>query len=544
MRPSRLILLAAAGAALFFWRVNHLWPLVPLGKGIAPASQIAPAVGFLAREGYDVSAHRSAAEVDLDDEALDHADSLLGRPAALALAPRTWVAGTFVTFKRRGDPDVVVAWVATDGRVSKWFRSYQDDASAGATDSAGAAALARAGLARVELDSAPPVWAMTGTSVRERPKRVDRTFTFERRWSVNPELKERAQVTVAGNRLAGVIRNLVVPDDARRARLAAAAPTQSLQAVGFLLVAAAIVAAFVQLLRALRDGSARIGAPGVVAAVVFAGVIATFFLEPAFLVNQWQPLWPFATAPLTALQGIGIRNAWLALVLYIVVAAGDAADRTAGTNRGASLWLALRLQWRDRTVGRAAWQGWLVGLVCGGVLAGTMTMLQWLTGGAPALQPRGFFVKVLNAWSPSLTALLFFTSVALAEELGYRFFAGTWLERLTGRRWVAIWAPALVYGLSHTGLDFLPSAGPFWTRPLALTLVGAAWGWAFFRFDALTVVLSHLTADLFIFNWPRLATAEWHTAGPAALVVLAPLVPAVLAAVAPRGAPPPVPARA
>jgi hypothetical protein len=105
---------------------------------------------------------------------------------------------------------------------------------------------------------------------------------------------------------------------------------------------------------------------------------------------------------------------------------------------------------------------------------------------------------------------------------------------MTGRRWVAIWLPAVVYGLSHTALDFLPSAGPFWSRPLVLTLVGATWGWAFFRFDALTVVLSHLTADLFIFNWPRLATAEWPTAGPAALVVLAPLVPAVVAAVAGR----------
>lgn len=538
MRPSRLLLLAAAGAALFFWRVSQLWPLVPLGKGITPAAQIAPAVSFLAREGYDVSSYRSAAEVMLEDAELDHADSLLGRPAALALAPRTWVAGTFVTFKKRGDPDVAVAWVAPDGRVARWFRGRQDDAPAEATDSAGAAARADAALQRVELDSAPPAWVMTGTSVRERPKRVDRTFTFERRWSERPELKERAQVTVAGNQVASVIRNLVVPDDARRARLAAQAPTQSLQAVGFLLVAVAIVAAFVQLLRALRDGSARIGAPGVVAAVVFAGVVATFFLEPAFLVTQWQPLWPFATAPLTAMQRIGISNAWLALVLYIVVAAGDAADRTTGAHRGASLWLALRLHWREPAVGRAAWQGWLVGLICGGVLAGTVTLMQWLTGGAPALQPRGFFVKVLDAWSPSLTALLFFVSVALAEELGYRFFAGTWLERITGRRWVAIWVPALVYGLSHTALDFLPSVGPFWTRPLALTLVGATWGWAFFRFDALTVVLSHLTADLFIFNWPRLATAEWHTAGPAALVVLAPLVPAVLAAVAPKGAPP------
>jgi membrane protease YdiL (CAAX protease family) len=139
-------------------------------------------------------------------------------------------------------------------------------------------------------------------------------------------------------------------------------------------------------------------------------------------------------------------------------------------------------------------------------------------------------MKVLDAWFPSLTSLLFFVSVALAEELGYRFFIGTWLERVTRRRWIAIWGPAVIYGMTHTALDFLPSSGPFWARPVVLTLVGAVWGWAFFRFDALTVVLSHLTADLFIFNWPRLATAEWQTAGPAALLVLAPLVPAAVSA--------------
>lgn len=532
--PRWLLPLALASALLFAWRLPELWPLVPLGRGLDPSSQVPVARAFLAREGLDLQAHRAAGEVVVDVPALDHADSLLGRSATRRLAARTWMAGAVVTFKRRGDPDVVAAAVSPDGRVARWTRTLQDDAPAGATDSAGAAGRARDALRRVELATDAPPWGMIGTSVRERPNRVDRTFTFERRWSERPELKERATVTVAGDQVSGVLRNLVVPDAAARARLAAAAPTVTLAAIGYLLVAAAIVAAFVLLLRALRDGSARIGAPGAVAAFVFGGVVATFFLEPAFLMRWWEPLWPLATAPLTALQGIGLTNAWLALVLFTVIAAGDAEDRRTGADRGHSLWRALRGHLADPTVGAAAWRGWLVGLCCGGVMAGATWAIGALTGGAPLLQPRGFFEKVLDAWSPSLTALLFFASVALAEELGYRFFIGTWLDRMTGRRWVAIWLPAVVYGLSHTALDFLPSAGPFWSRPLVLTLVGATWGWAFFRFDALTVVLSHLTADLFIFNWPRLATAEWPTAGPAALVVLAPLVPAVVAAVAGR----------
>ena len=65
-----------------------------------------------------------------------------------------------------------------------------------------------------------------------------------------------------------------------------------------------------------------------------------------------------------------------------------------------------------------------------------------------------------------------------------------------------------------------------------MTLVGAVWGWAFFRYDALTVVLSHWTADLFIFNWPRLASGQPAIVAAAVATILVPVVPAALALVA------------
>ena len=149
-------------------------------------------------------------------------------------------------------------------------------------------------------------------------------------------------------------------------------------------------------------------------------------------------------------------------------------------------------------------------------------------GATTSLQPRGFFFYPLNSDSPALTSLLFFWGVALAEELGYRYFGGSWLLKLTDRRWAAIVVPAIVYGLTHTRLDFLPPAEPFWARALVLTLVGCVWGWAFLRYDALTVVLSHFTADLFIFNWPRLASGQPTQVALAIGTICVPLVPALL----------------
>ena len=116
--------------------------------------------------------------------------------------------------------------------------------------------------------------------------------------------------------------------------------------------------------------------------------------------------------------------------------------------------------------------------------------------------------------------------------MGYRFFAGAWLDRIQRFRWIAILVPAAIYGLTHTGLSFLPPAEPFWGRAVVMTLVGCVWGWAFFRYDALTVVLSHWTADLFIFNWPRISSGKTGLIVIAMLTIAVPLIPAVLGGVA------------
>jgi hypothetical protein len=221
----------------------------------------------------------------------------------------------------------------------------------------------------------------------------------------------------------------------------------------------------------------------------------------------------------------------MTLVLLALIGAGDALDRSRGADRGASLWTLLAGRVTDPAVGLASFRGVMIGLVCGGVM--TFAVLALGLGGATvSLQPRGFFFYALNSASPALSTLLFFLNVALLEELGYRFFAGTWLLERTGRRWVAIVLPAIVYGLTHTRLDFLPVAEPWWGRALVLTLVGCVWGWAFLRFGALAVVLSHWTADLFIFNWPRLAADDPAIVTAAALTVAVPAVPALLAAIA------------
>ena len=74
----------------------------------------------------------------------------------------------------------------------------------------------------------------------------------------------------------------------------------------------------------------------------------------------------------------------------------------------------------------------------------------------------------------------------------------------------------------------MPPAEPWWGRALVLSVVGCVWGWAFLRYGALTVVLSHFTADLFIFNWPRLASGQTAVVTISALTIAVPLLPALI----------------
>ncbi|MFP3941585.1 MAG: type II CAAX prenyl endopeptidase Rce1 family protein [Thermoanaerobaculia bacterium] len=561
-RPGRsdlaLAAVALVAAAVFFASLDRLWPLARTDLHVPPAVLEERARDFLLEAGFPVANHEAASALKVDARVLDYLQRTFGRTEAQRLIaagyPVYWYE---VLFKRRGDPDRY--WVhlggsgapgaseAGDpageaGRVLGWGRSVQEDAPAGAVEEGEARDLALETLGRhlgVVLDPAAPPeevggaeggWREQGFYDQLRPERRDRYFVYQRHLSREPELRQRLVVIVSGDRVTGVDQSLVVPEAARRAARARKAPMVALQTVGILLAAAAVIGAFAVFLTRLRAGTARLAPAARWIAVIGLCFLATQALRGHELLAAWDPLWPRWIAALQTLALAAAPAAWILLVLFVVIAAGDALDREEAREepRGASLWALARGRIASPAVGLASLRGFLVGLVCGGVLAGSILVLQALVGAWPPIQPQGFFFFALNSRAPLLATLLYFFMVALAEELAYRYFGGTFLLRATGRRWLAVLVPAALYGLTHTGLEFLPPAEPFWGRAVVMTLVGCVWGWAYFRYDALTVVLSHFTADLFIFNWPRLGSGDPLLAAKAAAVIAVPLLPALL----------------
>jgi membrane protease YdiL (CAAX protease family) len=522
-----LAVLASAGAALFFSSLGTLWPLARTDLTVPPWALEERARSFLAARGEDLSGFAAASALDVDTEVLDYVEEAFGFDQA-----QRWIEDGLpivlyhVDLKRAGDPDDRTVTLHPTGGVLGWSRRVQEDEPGARIAADEARRLARRSLTDgLRLD--PSAWQETSQAIQERPKRRAHAFAFERVVSSTPELREHAVVLLAGDEVVSAARYVEVPGPAKRAARAAEAGGRALQAIGFIFAAIAATVAFSIFLLRLRAGTVELGRAGRWIAVLAITQMGALLLQSARIFEAWEPLWPRWVSTLQYVLQSAAGLSWVLVILLAFIAAGDALDRESGAGRSTSLWELARGRFGSAQVGRASLRGFLVGLLCGGVLAGSVLALQAVAGARVSIQPRGFFFYGLNAASPSLSTLLFFLNVALAEELGYRFFAGPWILSLTRRRWAAILLPALLYGLTHTRLDFLPPAEPFWGRAVVMTLVGCVWGWAFFRYDALTVVLSHYTADLFIFNWPRLGSGAATPTLVAAMTVLVPLVPAV-----------------
>lgn len=527
-RDAGLLFVAVLAACLFFSALGRLWPLANADLNVSSAAREHAARAFLQARGFDLAGFRAASALSLDETTLDYVEGAFGRARAQSFIQTGLPLVTYgVSFKKAGAVDGYSVTLGPSGAVAAWGRSLQEDEPGPTLPEAAARRLAHRALEdTLGLDLS--AWRATGASTRALPARTDHVFTWERIVSAAPELKERALARVAGNRVIAASRFVVAPASAGRALRVTEASRQALFTVGTILFAAGVLAALTVFLLRLRDGSVQLGQAALWSGVVFFCALSTNLLQSVRLFAAWDPLWPWWISTLQYVVSVSQNNVWTFAVLLAVIAAGDALDRQTNCNRGASLWLLSRGKVAAPSVGAASLRGFLIGLICGGVMAGSVLLLEQFGLARTALQPRGFFFYALNSSAPAASTLLFFTNIALLEELGYRYFAGTWLLLVTRRKWLAIVVPALVYGLTHTTLTFLPPADPFWARALVMTLVGCVWGWAFFRYDALTVVLSHLSCDLFIFNWPRLASHDPILVTSAALTIAVPLLPALV----------------
>jgi hypothetical protein len=510
-----LWVLAALCGVLFFWRAPTLWPLVRTDVRLPDGVVLARARAVLRSVGLSADGSNGRVTFSLYEHQVDFLDQTFGREEAqrrIALgAPVVWYS---VALSRPGDFHVHRFDLHPNGKLLHYSTHIEDD-DPPIPDTPIAEPLARARLGQLLGDDLSS-WRNISVARREQPVYVERTFVYER--LLEKGLRERATIEFAGPRVIRVWRNLVTPPGWRRAQGPVDNARETLGAIGLLLFAPMVLVGAGVFLFQLRAGTARLRGP----ARLSGGAFLLLVLSEVLRFSEDYPRIPDYLELFRKLVGVFATYGWTFALLFAVISTGDALNSTTG--RGKTLEAFSRGNWRAPGVAAASRNGFLIGLVCGGLMAAVIWLLERAVGAHVALQPRHFHLEMLNSINLPIATVTYFLQIALLEELGYRYFAATWLERKLGRRWLAVLLPALVYGLTHTSLEFLPPAEPFWARALVMSLIGVVWGWAFFRFDALTVVLSHLAADLFIFNWPGIVQGDIGSI----LAVAAPLLPALL----------------
>lgn len=531
MKHPDLILLGAAvlGGVLFLSARPHLWPETGLDLVVGSRTLEERALAHDDAVGLPPGDWKAASRLDLDVPALSWLETTHdARTVHGLLQAGVPVYRHVVQFKRSGDPSTVSVYLRPDGRLDGWVRTREDDVPGPRLDSASAWQKAHAWL-RLHLDENLDDWTLRSHARRDLDVRSDHDFLFERSRPEDASVRERMHVEVAGEDVIQAQREVVVPPSFLRECRAKKAPADFVSTLGLTLFATLGCVAFVIKLLGLRKGLVGLRVPAIGAGVVLFCLGLSRILRPARIMELWDPMGPQWMAVGRILLGSVINDLLPALMVFAFLGASDALDRTAPRHRGIALRNCLRLRWRHVDVGHASLRGFLLGLVAGGVLACATWLLAFVVPGTRIdLQPRGFFFHGINSSWPTVVLGVYFLQIALVEELGYRHFAGNLLLRLHLGRVLAAILPAIVFGTVHANLDFLPPGDPWWTRIIPITMVGALWGFAFVRWDALTVVFSHWTCDLFLFNQPRLASGEsWVWASALGCIAL-PLVPAAV----------------
>jgi hypothetical protein len=518
-----LFAIALVSALLFAGSVRRLWPLPPVDLFTNRTHLVQRARAILSENGFATAGYDSQVQLNVLEGQLDYLEQSFGLQRTQSLLKEGLPTIHFsVAFHKQGTSDSLVVQLLPDGRPVNWLRTTREDEPGGHLSVADARVRAEQVLTRtfgLNLQE----WKAVSLSSRDLETRRDHVFMYSRFLSHVPYLETRALVRVAGDRV--VTAGFSVLEAPRYFEIAARREggRRALDLIGMLLFSGVAFGGYLVFLIRLREGTVGLRRPLLWSGAVFLCTLGALFLLPQIP----DPLVPPFVSWLQSIVNKLADSGWSLIALMALAAAGDAIDRKSGAGRGETLWRLTRGHIFDRAVGASAGRGFLLGFVCAGVMVLAVLALEQFGVARIALQPRGFFLVGLNAVSPSLWSLLYFLHVALLEELGYRYFAGAWLLEKTRRPVIAILLPALLYGLTHTGLTFLPPADPFWARPLVMALVGCIWGWAFLRYDALTVVISHLSADLFIFSWPQLASGNPWLVVPAVLTVGLPLLPAL-----------------
>ncbi len=502
--PVSAWIVSAAAVAFVLLRFSEIWPLAAVDVGQPKDFYKERAREVLADYGVDHAGFRPFVGIAVRETVLDRLQSEAGadRVAEWAARPNGLVR-YYVRFKKPGSPKSLIVVLHPEGE----FIGFQQSVEPGETVKSISEADFRARAARILSE----VYGIQPGQLEENKfdselengitnYRIDLRRPFEG----SPSVGEFFTVAVEGDIVAAVGRRLELTEVARQEENRRRGPPEALSQLGFLIMGMALVAIYISFLYQLRSASIELTRPLGVAMVLFLMVFASSLFDANTRFAAWDPVWPAITMWIKWISQQFLMALWALVLGWAFLSAGTGVP---GVGRSMdSFWDFVALRWTKEKVWLAALRGGAIGFVCGAAAILVIGALETFFGGQVGLQPRAFYLSILDRQLPALAIVLFFFPVAVVEEAGYRLVAACWVRKFTRSVTLAVILPALVFGMTHTALGFLPPEQPWWGRAVLMVTIGLIWGWAYFRFDFLTVVMSHFIADVVIFCWPLLTS--------------------------------------
>lgn len=445
---------------------------------------------LLAALDYDVGGYLHAARFEYDAVSKVYLERELGLAAADSSFSRElhlwrWSHRWFRPLQRES----YRVEYATSDALAAFARYLEEEAPGNEIDAAAAREIAEEFLehhAAVRLGD----YDLVASDTRVRPRRTDRTFTWERRdrrWAAAPL---RVRVVLQGDRIGGLATFLDVPEAWRRDYAGLRSRNEATGIVAALLYGLLLIVVAVAFVRRIpRGGIQWRTALGFATVGVFLLLLGELnsFESSLFSYDTHRDLSSFLVG---RMLDLAVRCLAFGLFVFVLTAGSEAVYREAYPEKISLGGFFTRRGLRTRRF----FFSLLAGYALTAFFFAYQAVFYLAAGAAGAWAPAEVpYDDLLNTSLPWAVVLLVGFAPAVTEELSARMFAIPWLTRLLRSRVAAVLLAAALWGFAHANY---PNQ-PFYIRGVEVGLVGVLVGVVMLRLNILAVLVWHFTVDAF-----------------------------------------------
>jgi hypothetical protein len=515
------------GLVLAFKFFFVAFPEASLDLKISRDDALGRARQFLVEQGHKLDDYQSSVVFQVDGNAKTYLEREMGLEQANRLmASEVNVWKWQARFFRPLEKEEYGVEVDPAGRIVGMTHVVEERAPGERLEKDAARTIAEEFLrARLKMDLDAFEFLDAESNSTDRPRRLDWSFTWERRGFKAKDAPYRLRVTLLGNSVGGYDEFLKVPEqwerDFQRLRSSNELFQWLGQLPGFLLQGAV----FVVLLDLGRRGSIRWRG-----ALKLGGVLALLFF--VMQANSW-PLTRSLYDPKDSYSGFFLLemaqallgSALLGMLVALTVAAAEPLYRKDYPEK-LRLWSAVSL---PALRSKEAFRATVIGLAMAAAHIG-FVVLFYVVG-----KKYGFWlpqdIKYTDAVStalPWIYPLAISLYAATSEEFLFRLFAIPFLMRVTKSKLIAVVLPAFVWGFLHSAYPVQPG----YARGLEVGIIGVVAGWVMIRWGILATLVWHYTVDAALIGLFLLRSENLYFRLSGAVVAFGVLLPLAFAAFA------------